>query len=184
MSQETQQRTSSFAFQRDYTVYWIILAVSATLLWLLPTETQWIDTKRGWYTQPILSPAVGLSILALFSLVRCVQSLFEDYQHGYFSIDKLVESAQNYRVALIAAALFFIYVNTLSVVGFFLATLCFVTVLLWLSRLLSVRWFLSALMTTGLLILIFRVGVNVWLPDVALYELLPEQLSIFANQYL
>jgi cation transport ATPase len=184
MNQDTQQQTSSFSFQRDYTIYWLILAGSVLLLCFLPSETQWIDTKRGWYTQPILSPSLGLGVLALFSLVRCIQSLFQDYQHGYFSIDKLVDSAQNYRVALLSAALFFVYVHTLSITGFFITTVVFVTVLLWLSRLLNRAWFFYTLMTTALLVLIFRVGVNVWLPDVALYDLLPETLSIFANQYL
>ncbi|WP_243431780.1 hypothetical protein [Aliamphritea spongicola] len=170
--------------QRTFGIYWLLLAVAAALLILLPEEAKWVNTKRGWYTQPMIGPAIGLSVLMIFTAVRLMISFRLIWLRSIDPIDSLLATLSNYRVALFSSALFFLYINTLSVFGFALATLMFVTTLLWLSRLLDRFWFACTLGTVTALILIFRVGVSVWLPDVWLYELLPEELANFANQYL
>ncbi len=170
--------------QRSYGIYWFILLISLTLLALLPDQAKWITTKRGWYTQPMIGPALGISILALFAAVRLLLSFKISYLFNNDPLESLTDTLSNYRVALFSSVLFFLYINTLSVFGFALATLMFVTTLLWLSRLLDRFWFGCTVGTITVLILIFRVGVSVWLPDVWLYNLLPEEWAIFANQYL
>lgn len=172
------------ATQSSFGVYWFILLCSLTLLILLPEQASWINTKRGWYTQPMLGPAVGISILAFFTALRLLVSFRWSCLKRIDPIDSLIDTASNYRVALLSSVLFFLYINTLSFFGFALATLMFVCTLLWLSRLLDRFWFICTFFTTTLLILIFRVGVNVWLPDVWLYGLLPDNWADFANQYL
>ena len=170
--------------QRTFGIYWLILLSAITLLFLLPDQAKWVTTKRGWYTQPMVGPAIGLTILACFAALRLVLSFKLAWLREIDPVDSFFDTLSNYRVALFSSALFFLYINTLSVFGFVLATLLFVTTLLWLSRLLNLFWFACTLGTVTALVLIFRVGVSVWLPDVWLYDLLPESLSIFANQYL
>ncbi len=172
------------AEQRTFGIYWLLLAVAIALLILLPEEAEWVTTKRGWYTQPMIGPAIGLSVLMIFTAVRLMISFRLIWLRNLDPIDSLLDTLSNYRVALFSGALFFLYINTLSVFGFALATLMFVSTLLWLSRLLDRFWFGCTLGTVTALILIFRVGVSVWLPDVWLYEFLPEDLANFANQYL
>lgn len=170
--------------EKSTSVYWIILFAGVALLLSMPEQAKWIETKRGWFTQPMVGSALGLSVMVTFAAWRAVFS-FKAYKANPA---RLLESAfyslGRYRVAIITSALFFVYVNTLSVIGFVPATLIFVTFLLWLSRLLDRFWFAVTLFTLFVVVLIFRVGLALWLPDVWLYEFLPEQWVVFANQYL
>lgn len=170
--------------EQGYGIYVGILLFALALLILLPWEASWVDTRRGWYTQPMVGTALGLAILACFALVRVIQGINRQLIRIDNPAEMLVDFISNYRVAIFSSALFFLYINTLSIFGFFLASLIFISTLLWLSRLLNRTWFLASLGTLIAMVLIFRVGVSVWLPDVWLYGLLPEQWADFANQYL
>lgn len=164
-------------------VYWGILAAGITLLLLLPDEASWVDTRRGWFTQPMTGSALGLSIMTLFAGWRVITG-YRNWHPNRQLMDELMNAVSGYRVALLSSVLFFFYINSLDVIGFVPASLLFVTTLLWLSRLLNRLWFLAALGTLTALVLIFRVGLSLWLPDVWLYEQLPVQWADFANQYL
>lgn len=169
---------------RPYGVYWLTVIGTLVMLCLLPFEAPWIETKRGWFIQPMFGSGLGLGIVFLFALVRVIQSIKAGYLKRVNLADNIIETFSTYRTAIISSGLFFLYINTLSVLGFVLSTLLFVTTLLWLSRLLDRTWFLATLFTLTVMVLIFRVGVSVWLPDVWLYNLLPDQWAVFANQYL
>ena len=164
-------------------VYWCILLAGLLLLALLPDQASWIDTKRGWFTQPMVGPAIGLTIMTLFAGLRAWRG-FRRWHPDSNLLEDLFSALSNYRVAIISGALFFIYINCLPIIGFVPASLIFVTTLLWLSRLLDRFWFGATLFTLFLMVMIFRVGVGLWLPDVWLYEQLPTQWADFANQYL
>lgn len=170
--------------QRHFGIYWLIFTGAALLLCLLPFEAALVNTSRGWFIQPAFGPALGLSIVALFALVRVVESIRVGYLNQLNLLEVLADNLSSYRTALFSAALFFLYINSLSILGFVLATLLFVFTLLWLSRLLNRTWVLATLFTLAVMVLIFRVGVSVWLPDVWLYGLLPDRWADFANQYL
>jgi len=170
--------------ERHYGIYWIILFAAIFLLCLLPSEATWVDTKRGWFIQPMFGAGLGIILVALFALTRVIQSIRCGYLARINLIESLTETVASYRTALFSAALFFLYIKTLSVLGFVLSTLMFVTTLLWLSRLLDRTWFLASLGTLTVMVLIFRVAVSVWMPDVWLYSLLPDNWADFANQYL
>ncbi len=176
--------TETTVSDKGYGIYVGLLIVTLVLLAMLPWEASWVNTRRGWYTQPMFGTALGLGIMAIFSLVRVVQSLRQQLLQLQNPAEILADFFSNYRVALISSALFFLYINTLSVFGFFLASLIFVTTLLWLCSLLDRTWFIASLCTLIAMVLIFRVGVSVWLPDVWLYGLLPDSWADFANQYL
>ena len=170
--------------ERHYGIYWIIFGASVLLLCLLPSEAAWVATNRGWYIQPMFGAGLGIALVAMFALIRIIQSIRCGYLAHLNLVESLTETVASYRTALFSAALFFLYINTLSVLGFVLSTLVFVTTLLWLSRLLNRTWFLATLGTLTAMVLIFRVAVSVWMPDVWLYNLLPDTWADFANQYL
>ncbi|TBW58175.1 tripartite tricarboxylate transporter TctB family protein [Marinobacter halodurans] len=174
--------------ERSYGTYRLLFAVSLVFLCLVPTQASWVSTTRGWYTQPMLGSLLGLSIFSLFSLYRVIQSFrvksSESTARNGNIIENAFEALESYRTALVASALFFVYIELLDVIGFMLATTLFVTTLLWMSRLLNRTWLISALLTVAALIFIFRFVLHIWLPDVWLYSLLPNDLADFANQYL
>lgn len=169
---------------KHYGIYWFILVGALLFLCLLPLETPWVDTKRGWYIQPMFGSSLGLFLVAVFSAVRVIESVKRGYLINLKPIDRLIDTLSSYRTALFSALLFFLYINTLSVLGFVLSTLIFILTLLWLSRLFEQTWILASLFTITVMVLIFRVGLSVWLPDVWLYSLLPDTWTDFANQYL
>lgn len=164
-------------------VYWAILGASLLLLLLLPAQAPWIDTQRGWFTQPAMGSLLGLSVMTVFALVRVV-TRYRQWHPGHQLLEELFATISSYRVALLSGVLFFLYINSLALIGFILATVLFVSTLLWLSRLLDRFWFITTLGTVATLVVIFRVGLNLWLPEVWLYEQLPARWADFANQYL
>ncbi|MCY0966312.1 hypothetical protein [Parathalassolituus penaei] len=162
-------------------IYWLLLLLGLGLLLLTPWQASWVETSRGWFVQPRMGSSLGLLVLTLFALVRVGQFA----RAGVWpAASDLLNSLPGYRTALLSSLLFLLYIGSLSVLGFVLSTLLFVATLLWLSRLLDRFWLLVTLGTVLLLVLVFRVGVSVWLPDVWLYGLLPEQWADFANRYL
>lgn len=179
-----EQDADTTACDKSYGIYFGILTVALILLAFLPWEASWVETRRGWYTQPMFGTALGLIIVALFAAVRVIEALRQNLLQKPNPAEILAEFLSSYRVALFSSTLFFLYINTLSVLGFFLASLIFISTLLWLSRLLNRTWFIASLCTLIAMVLIFRVGVSIWMPDVWLYGLLPDSWSDFANQYL
>lgn len=170
-------------------IYWILLIASVVLLVLLPAQAPWVETHRGWYTQPMMGAVLGLGIMASFSAYRVIQfTLFRDnkWRSSLFRqnpLESLVAVLDSYRTALLSSALFYLYIKSLPVIGFVPATFIFVTVLLWLCRLFYRVWILATVGTLIALVLIFRVAVSVWLPDVWLYSFLPDHLADLANRY-
>lgn len=170
-------------------VYWLLLIISVVLLALIPDQAAWVQTSRGWYTQPMIGTLLGMGIMAVFSAYRAIQLTWRNAKAGGNSVfqrnplETLAVIFDGYRTAIISSVLFYIYIKSLSIIGFVLATFIFVTVLLWLCRLLNRTWLFATIGTLIALVLIFRVAVSVWLPDVWLYSLLPDHLADFANRY-
>nr|WP_246624623.1 hypothetical protein [Oceanobacter mangrovi] len=173
------------------------MLLGTVLLALLPWQASWIDTSKGWYIQPMIGSSLGLVIMTLFAALRVGQAArrvladrAQSDRAGQTSmrpdnlINQLACVVLGYRTAIICGLLFLLYIESLSVVGFTLSTLLFITTLLLLSRLLNRFWLLMAVLATAMMVLVFRVGVSVWMPDVWLYGLLPDQLADFANMYL
>lgn len=170
-------------------IYWVMFITSVVLLILIPYQASWVETGRGWYTQPMMGALVGLGTMAVFSAYRVIQLTRHNSSEGRSTmfrrnpLETLLAVLDSYRTALISSVLFYTYIHSLSIIGFVPATFIFVTVLLWLSRLLNRTWLLATIGTLIALVLIFRVGVSVWLPDVWLYSFLPDDLADFANRY-
>lgn len=158
--------------------------ITIYLIYSFPEHTSEIKRSRGWYTQPFVAPLVGLSILAFFSFLKVLLVIRPKPSENSIFKD-LIDSLPYYQVVIITGTLFIIYIYAIGVIGFAISTFLFVLALLWLSRLLNWFWAFYALIAVSLIILIFRVGVNIWFPDVVLYEALFDgELLYFMNQYL
>lgn len=163
--------------------YLFLLVFSVSLILLIFKETQWVDTSRGWYLQPRATSLFGLTVFSFFTFVRVIQ-FRKNYSIAFFlSSNNFSDLLERYRTAVVSSFVFLIYIFTLSVFGFALATFFFIITLLWLSRLLNFYWLLVSFFSVVTLVLIFRVGVNLWLPDVWIYDFLPSNISDFMNKY-
>lgn len=164
--------------------FWVMFLASAYLIVRFPEHTSELKRARGWYTQPFVAPLVGLSVLAFFAMLKLVlvgRRLADE--PGMFKA--LLENLPYYLVVLITGGLFLAYLYLLGIIGFALSTLLFVLALLWLSRLMTIFWVVNAVVAVAFLVLVFRVGVNIWFPDVALYEaLFSGKVLWFMNSYM
>ena len=178
-SQLEMPRSKMYRADKTYGAYWLLLLVSLVLLCLIPDQAAWVSTEHGWYTQPMFGCILGLGVMIVFSSVRVVQSLKALRNTAGDRGD-----AGGYRTVIVSSLLFLAYIQSLSIVGFLLSTLIFTLTLLWFSQLLNRFWLITNLVTVAALILVFRIILHVWLPDVWLYSLLPDNLADLANQYL
>lgn len=176
------QDTAELGF--DPLSYLVLFVGAVGLIIFSFTETKWVATGRGWFLQPRVAVLFGLIIFASFTLIRLIQ--YRKHLNFKYSVWplRLVNFIDDYRTALISSITFLIYLKSLSIFGFALSTLLFICTLLWFSQLLNRTWLLVSLFTVVSLVFIFRMGVSVWLPEAWLYELLPDALADFANQYL
>ncbi|MCB5161003.1 tripartite tricarboxylate transporter TctB family protein [Marinomonas algarum] len=161
----------------------IIVVLSAYLIVFFQDYT--VDVKRdhGWFTKPYVAPLFGLGVLLFFSLIKLIL-VIRPVEGEKSLIENLADSLTHHRVVLITAVLFYVYINAITVIGFVLSTTLFVLSIVWLSRLLSVLWAINTLVAVAIITLIFRVGVNIWIPDVALYEALFSGETLwFMNKY-
>jgi len=161
----------------------ITTLVSFYLIYFYKDFTTDITRDHGWYTHPHIAPLFGLCLFALFSTIKLFL-VIKPIKGERKLLESFVFGLGEYRLVFITAILFFVYINIITVVGFALSTLLFVLLIMWLSRLLSPLWAFNSFIAVALIILIFRVGVNIWIPDVALYEALFSGETLwFMNAY-
>jgi hypothetical protein len=171
--------------QRKSRLFFLVTTViSFYLIFYFKDHTTDIKRDHGWYTEPYVAPLFGLGILAFFSLIK-LMLVIKPIEGEKGLIESFLDSLSDYRMVFITAVLFFSYVNIITIVGFTISTTLFVLAIVWLSRLFSPIWALNTIIAVASIILIFRVGVNIWIPDVALYEMLfSGQTLWFMNKYL
>lgn len=154
----------------------IFAAVSAVLLALIFTATKHGSATAGWWTRPALAPGVALSLLLLangLSLWRAVSELR--------AVPPSPDEWQDARARIIGwlrpvefLVYFAAYLWLIHVIGYLGATLIFV---LWLLVRVGFRtpgWLLAGVALVAALILIFRMGLGVWMPAPPLYDLFPD----------
>ena len=133
----------------------------------------------------MLGPALGLGIMAIFSFVKIISHLKVILSISFAEwSDYLFEVISDSRVPIIISVMFYLYVHTINIIGFFLSTFIFTSILLSLSRLLNRFWLLITFLVTLFILFIFRGAIGLWMEDVWLYQFLPPYLSEFANKYL
>lgn len=182
---ETSTSTST-QLPAHYYFYLLSFIGSVTLILLQQYQAAGVTTTHGWYTQPYIAPLFGLSIISIFSGVYLLVNTRKHFSYlkSVNPIELAFYAISKYRIAIIISVFFFLYIQSLSVIGFAPSSFIMIISMLWISNLFNRFWVMMALLSVFVLVIVFRVIVNVWLPDVWIYSLLPDSLSAFANMYL
>lgn len=180
-SHETQLLLRSSA---HYSFYILVFLVSLGFLILLPDQVEYMDGE-GWYLQPALGPAIGLGTMLIFSFAYISRVLFKVLRIPLSVwLEYIIDIVSQSRVPILTSGLFYLYLHTVGVIGFFFSTFLFISTLVFLTRLGSRFWLAMSFLASVLIILVFRVGIGLWMDDVWLYDQLPSALSEFCNMYL
>ncbi|MEM7117153.1 MAG: tripartite tricarboxylate transporter TctB family protein [Chloroflexota bacterium] len=160
--------------------YGIMAVISIVLLLLLPIETEPGPAEQGWWTQPILMPAISLVFFAITAVFLFIQHLLSVRKHGA-PHDRDTVRAELFQWAqpLEIFVYYVIYIYLLGIVGYFLSSFIFAAGVGWRVGLRSRRWVWAALFFTLGITALFRWGLSIWFPSAALFELLPGGLRIF-----
>ena len=151
---------------------------------LMPHQTGTSPGDEGWFTQPWLMPLLTLGLLSAASFIYIVML----WRSGEFAKAKMTGTALAGEVWIwLKSAEFFFwyvaYILLLGLVGYGLSTLLFVAGLGFRVGLRRPQWLLAALGATLAMTLLFRLGLEIWVPPAALYDLLPKELGVFLQQY-
>lgn len=169
----------------NYPFYLFVFLISLVLIALFPIEAAHIETQKGWFLQPYISPLAGLTLVVIFSGVVMAKVALRICKFDYGTIvEYWTNVVSENRIVFFTGGLFYIYIISINKIGFFLSTLIFVCTLLYLSRLLDWFWLIAAFVTTVLIVLIFRVAIGLWLEDVWLYGLFAPDVADFLNRYM
>ncbi|MEJ6080340.1 hypothetical protein MT391_17675 [Vibrio sp. 1-Bac 57] len=170
----------------NYYFYLLSFIGSLVLILLQPFEAAAVTTTHGWYSQPFVAPLFGLSIISIFSGTYLLVNTKKNFHclKNVNPIELSFNAVSKYRTAIIISMFFYLFIASLSVVGFAISSFVLIISMLWISNLFNRFWVVMSLISVSILIVIFRVIVSVWLPDVWLYNLFPDSLSEFANMYL
>lgn len=160
------------------------LAFGGSGLALMPYQTGTSPGDEGWFTQPWLMPLLTLALLTVVSLIhtltvwRKIENIKASNTGGALTGELWMW--------LKTAEFFFWYVAyilLLGFVGYGLSTFLFVAGLGFRVGLRQPKWLLAALGATLAMVLLFRFGLEIWVPPAALYELLPKGLGVFLQRY-
>ncbi|RID89806.1 tripartite tricarboxylate transporter TctB family protein [Gemmobacter lutimaris] len=159
----------------------IFALVAVGLLALIGKATGRGVASGGWWTRPALAPGFALVLLVganIFTLGRAIVDL-----------RARPPSAEEWRDArtrvlgwlrpLELLAYFGLYLWLTIHIGYFLATFAFVMWLMLRTGLNSPRWLLAGAALTVALVLIFRVGLGVWMPSPGYYDAAPEAVRSY-----
>ncbi|MCG9554782.1 hypothetical protein L1D11_15845 [Vibrio sp. Isolate32] len=186
LEQSEENISATSALPSHYYFYLLSFIGSVILILLQPSQAKEVAHAYGWFSQPYIAPFVGLGIIALFSgtytLIYTIK--FFKYLRMINPIELGFKVVSKYRTAVIISGFFILYISSLSIIGFALSSFFLILSMLWISNLFTRFWVVTSLFSVIAIILIFRVAVNLWLPDVWLYSLFPEEMSDFANMYL
>ncbi|MXY38252.1 MAG: hypothetical protein F4027_06560 [Rhodospirillaceae bacterium] len=151
---------------------------------LMPLQTGTSPGDEGWFTQPWLMPLLTLGLLTAVSLLFVVK-LWRD---GEFSRSKTTGAALAGEAWVwLRSAEFFAwyvaYIVLLGLIGYGLSTFLFVACLGLRVGLRQPQWLLAALGATLAMVLLFRLGLEIWVPPADLYDLLPKSVAVFLQRY-
>lgn len=160
--------------------YGIMAVISVVLLLLLPVETEPGPADQGWWTQPILMPAISLVFFAITAVYLFIQHILTSRKHGTWHESEVVKAELFQWVQPLEFFVYYvIYIYLLGIVGYFLSSFIFAVGVGMRVGLRSRRWVWAMLAFTLAITALFRWGLSIWFPSAALFELLPGGLRIF-----
>lgn len=156
----------------------VFAAVSVVLLAMIGQATRPGPASAGWWARPPFMPMLalgGLVAMNLWSLARDLRDLRR--------VPPTAQEWQGLGAALMGwlrpleyLAYLGAYVWALGHIGYGPATLTFVLYLIWRAGLWGWRWGLAGLALVVFMLLVFRVGLGVWMPAPDLYDLFPRDI--------
>ena len=155
------------------------LILGAMGLALLPANTGKSPGDEGWFTQPWLMPTLTLGLLTLAALFHTL---------SVWRARTVAEGgvAGELWIWLRAAEFFLwyvLYILMLGWVGYGLSTFLFIAGLGIRVGLRQPKWILAALGVTVAMTLLFRLGLQIWVPSADLYEVMPKDVRNFLQRY-
>lgn len=186
LEQGSAETSTTTQLPAHYYFYLLSFIGSFSLILLQSQQAPGVTTTHGWYSQPFVAPIFGLSIISIFSGIYLLINTRKHFSYlkSVNPIELTFYAISKYRTAIIISVFFYLYILSLSVIGFAPSSFIMILSMLWISNLFDRFWVMMALISVVTLVLVFRVAVNVWLPDVWIYSFLPDSLSEFANMYL
>lgn len=139
----------------------------------------------GWWTRPALAPGFALALLVGANILTLARAI-ADLRAAPPTADEWHEArakVMGWLRPLEFLAYFGAYLWLAMHLGYFLATLAFVLWLMLRTGLRSRRWLMVGLGLVAALILIFRVGLGVWMPTPDFYDAAPEALSAYLTRW-
>jgi nitrate reductase gamma subunit len=151
-------------------------ALSVTLLACIGIATRWGPESAGWWTRPMLMPGIALSLLVAANIITLARDIADLRRNP----PSMVERAEG-RAKLLGwlqpiefLAYYGIYVFVIQHAGYFPSTLIFILVLMFRVKLTTPRWIIAGLGAAVFMVAVFRMGLGVWMPAPALYEIFPD----------
>lgn len=163
----------------------IFALISVSLLAMIGIATRSGPADAGWWTRPWLAPVVALSLLALTNLITLWREI-ADLRANPPSAEEHTAARTKFRSWLHPVEFlvyFVVYVWVVRHVGYFPATLAFVWGLMLRAGLRSARWFLIGFLAVLGLVLVFRIGLGVWMPAPEFYNAFPESIRNMLIRY-
>ena len=150
--------------------------VTLVLVSQLGSQTRWLK-RVDLVMQPGFFPALGLLVMGVPALVLSVVS-FRQVRAGIELKSPRIIVAGLHRCCEVAVW-FLVYVYIIRWVGYLAATLLFMPALSLRVGFRGVRWMVTAVLIGLVVVLLFRTGLQVRLPDGYVYSYLPPEIRNF-----
>lgn len=164
----------------------IIFAVVALgLLASIGMATRTGSAKAGWWTLPALMPAIALGLLVVANAITLLRAGLELRADPPTAAEKSEAWARiiDWVKPLEFLGYFGAYLWAVGWIGYAPASLIFVQWLLFRTGLRTAKWRLAGVGFAVALVLVFRIGLGVWMPAPPLYDLLPDALRSYAIRW-
>lgn len=174
MSAETEKAANRL----ESLVLTLLFTVISSCLFAILTDATRSNARGGWWTQPWLMPALALGVLALSNVLTLARTL-ADLRANPLSLEERTEGLAalwSWLKPLEFLIYFGGYVWIIQHTGYAVGTALYVALLLWRSGLTQLRWILSGIGLVVFMILVFRVGLGVWMPAPDFYDLFPKAI--------
>ena len=161
----------------------IMAAISIGLLLLIPVATKSAPPNQGLWTEPVLMPALSLVFFAGTAIYLLIQHLWTVRKNGVQHERSAISGELiQWILPLEYFVYYMIYIWLLGLVGYFLSSAIFAIGVCMRVGLRSRRWVLTGLLFALALTALFRWGLHIWFPKVALFELFPRESRIFLSR--
>ena len=158
-----------------FAIVFVLFAIF--LLVQLTGQTKWLSSK-SLFAQPRFWPAVGVIGMTVFGLLHLLGSVLSPKEPGR------VRELMFWALSLEYVAWFLLYVFLVPLAGYLPMTVLFAVLLVYRVGYRGKPAIIAAVLSALLIVLVFRVLLQVKIPGGAIYEYLPETIRVFMLSYM